>query len=285
MKYTSNGYSQENALKLGLNNDDLFLLRWFVDFSHTGKMDYLDIDKNRYYWINYKTVCEELPMLAPVKRDKKGNLLERKLKKDTLYRKFTNLCDAKVLIHHTEKKNGTYSYFAFGENFYSLVSDSFSVGYGKKSVGGTEKNPEGVRKKIRNKDSSLRYNSSTRYNTTTDKNETNVVVDIFTITSFYDRIKNKIGVAVSKKAIEEMIQKRGETEINKYIDNWDKFSGTKKKTVAGFFKNAVMDSYVIPESDVSEGKVKEEWEREYSDEDYDSLYENGDTKSWKYKIK
>ena len=112
--------------------------------------------------------------------------------------------------------------------------------------------------------------------TTTDKNETNVVVDIFTITSFYDRIKNKIGVAVSKKAIEEMIQKRGETEINKYIDNWDKFSGTKKKTVAGFFKSAVMTGYVIPESDVSEGKVKEEWERPIeSDEYYNSFCENG----------
>ena len=113
--------------------------------------------------------------------------------------------------------------------------------------------------------------------TTTDKNETNVVVDIFTITSFYDRIKNKIGVAVSKKAIEEMIQKKGGAEISKYIDNWDKFSGTKKKTVAGFFKNAVMDSYVIPKGDItSDGKPKEEWERPIeSDDYYNSFCENG----------
>ena len=141
----------------------------------------------------------------------------------------------------------------------------------KKGGGYPEKKGEGIPKKV--KDNSKVNN--TINNTTTDKNETNVVVDIFTITSFYDRIKNKIGVAVSKKAIEEMIQKKGETEINKYIDNWDKFSGTKKKTVAGFFKNAVMDSYVIPKEDVDKSNCGNFEQRKYSDEFYESLYENG----------
>ena len=36
MKYTIEGFNQRNAIALGLNSEDLVLLRWFVDFKNTS---------------------------------------------------------------------------------------------------------------------------------------------------------------------------------------------------------------------------------------------------------
>ena len=264
MKFTIHGFSQEVAIKLKLDNDELLLLRWFVDFQGSNQMNIEIRDNVPFFWVYYKKVIKDIPVIS--------------LKEDTIYRKFKKIVKAGVLKIYTKRLKGTdghfktYSYYAYDKNYNKLIGFNSKVECSDENPSGHSENyPTGHSDKNPYKDSSIINTDSSINKTTT------VVVDIFTITSFYDRIKNKIGVAVSKKAIEEMIQKRGETEINKYIDNWDKFSGTKKKTVAGFFKNAVMDSYVIPEGDItSDGKPKEEWERPIeSDEYYNSFCENG----------
>ena len=38
MFYTIHGFYQKAAHKLGLDNDDLLLLRWFVNFKDSGNM-------------------------------------------------------------------------------------------------------------------------------------------------------------------------------------------------------------------------------------------------------
>ena len=38
MKYTIHGFSQQKAIELGLDDRDLMILRWFVDYKDTGKM-------------------------------------------------------------------------------------------------------------------------------------------------------------------------------------------------------------------------------------------------------
>lgn len=127
MKYTIHGFNQLVAINLGLDINDLLILRYFVDFKDSGSMIRERIDGEEYYWIKYEGIIKELPVL--------------KLKKDTIYRRLKNMCKVEVLRHKTFKKAGTYSFYNIGPKYLSLISDS--------NPNGTERNPKGVRKEIR----------------------------------------------------------------------------------------------------------------------------------------
>ena len=138
MKYSIHGFQQESAHLLGLDNNDLLILRWLVDFSATGKMSFIEDGKSIYYWISYNALCNDLPILN--------------MKKDTVYRRLKKLCNTNVLKSKTIKKGGTFSYYAFGSNYEQLIhSDLNPRGYGFKSEGG--------RIKIRTKDPSISNHS------------------------------------------------------------------------------------------------------------------------------
>ena len=108
MKFSILGFSQEKAVELGLTSNDLLVLRWFVDFSGTSKMKKVFIGDNVYYWINYKTVLDDLPIL--------------KISKQTLYKKhFINLCNSKVLEHMQITEGGSFSYYCYGINYDKLI--------------------------------------------------------------------------------------------------------------------------------------------------------------------
>lgn len=63
MKYTIEGFSQEEAIRLGLDVKDLVLLRWMVDFCGTGIMESLRMDGEKYYWFDYGYMLQNLPIL------------------------------------------------------------------------------------------------------------------------------------------------------------------------------------------------------------------------------
>lgn len=108
MKYSIHGFYQVRAVELGLTNDDLLVLRWFVDFAGTNKMKTIIESDGIYYWINYATILEDLPVLN--------------ISKVTLKRKhFDKLCEAKVLKHKHIKQGGSFSYYAYGINYDTLV--------------------------------------------------------------------------------------------------------------------------------------------------------------------
>jgi len=122
--------------------------------------------------------------------------------------------------------------------------------------------------------------------TTTVKEEPEnvVVANIPLIDSIYKEIKNTIGAAVTKKVIGILLKEKGEVEIKKYLSNWTCFKGQSINNKAAFFVKAVMEGYGIPvkqESEVKQGnnnqygKNTEFDQRKYSDEFYNSLYENG----------
>ena len=108
MFYTIHGFYQKAAHKLGLDNDDLLLLRWFVNFKDSGNMKSVDIDNEKYYWISYQKLTEELPILC--------------LKKDSIYRKFKKMSDVKVLKRKTIFDGGRYSYFTLDKNYITLIN-------------------------------------------------------------------------------------------------------------------------------------------------------------------
>ncbi|NEZ46129.1 hypothetical protein FDF74_02750 [Clostridium niameyense] len=155
MKYTIHGFSQQKAIELGLDNDDLLILRYFIDFKDSGSMVSTIIKERTFYWIKYEAILEQLPIL--------------KLKKDSIYRRLKKMCKLGVLEHKTMKRNGTYSFYSVGKAYIDLVSDSNPNSlYNKWS----DLNPNGVRKQIREgtdlnpdqkinllKDSSIKYSS------------------------------------------------------------------------------------------------------------------------------
>jgi len=117
MKYTIEGFSQQRLIELGLGTDEAVLLRWFVDFSNTSKMKTLVLndseDKDVWYWVNYGEIIKWIPIISNSKK--------------TLQRKFFNLVDAGVLLHHTQKVNGTFSYYRINKPVYESLLDSFTI--------------------------------------------------------------------------------------------------------------------------------------------------------------
>lgn len=108
MKYTIEGFNQEEAIKLGdLDVVDLVILRWIVDFepNMTKKVK----DGETYFWVNYQSLLEALPIL--------------KIKKRMLCYRLEKMCNLGILIHKNIKENGNYSYYTFGKNYINLVQN------------------------------------------------------------------------------------------------------------------------------------------------------------------
>jgi len=64
MRYTIMGFSQKKAYELKLTPKELVFLRWFIDFMVTLRMRHIVVDKITYFWVDRKTVIEDLPILG-----------------------------------------------------------------------------------------------------------------------------------------------------------------------------------------------------------------------------
>lgn len=114
MKYTIEGFSQQQAVKFRddkhkLDCIDLVLLRWFIDFKDTPKMKYLDVQENRYYWVNYEKILSDMPILSMSKR--------------AVYDRLKKLVKFGILTHYHVKDGGSFSYYGIGPAYELLVSD------------------------------------------------------------------------------------------------------------------------------------------------------------------
>ena len=127
MKYNILGFYQPRAVELGLDGNDLLVLRWFVDYAGTNKMRTILMDNKMYYWVNYAIVLEELPIL--------------KISKQTLAKKhFGNLVKANVLEHKFVKEGGSFSYYCYGINYDTLIYLQTDGGSVEINLGSVENN-------------------------------------------------------------------------------------------------------------------------------------------------
>lgn len=113
MKYSIMGFDQKTLLDINeqghkIDVNDLLILRWLVDFSHTDKMAKLSIGSNTYYWVSYQAVLNDLPLLQIGRR-----MLAVRLKK---------MVDAGILTSYLQKSGGTFTMYGFGKRFQSLIS-------------------------------------------------------------------------------------------------------------------------------------------------------------------
>lgn len=125
MKYTIEGFSQEYAMKLKkhiekrnkiveikIDCTDLVILRWFVDFY--PKMKKYIIDNKEYAWLTHNKLLEDLPLIDI----SRGAFIERMQK----------LVEFGILEYRFVKKGGTYSLYAFGENYNNLIESKEGAG-------------------------------------------------------------------------------------------------------------------------------------------------------------
>lgn len=109
MKYTIFGFKQSELVRFGLDTIDALILRYFVDFRDSGRMDREEINGGIYHWVKYDSIIEDLPILS--------------LKKDSIYRRLKRMTKTDIIRHETIRENGTYSYYGIGSNFIKLISD------------------------------------------------------------------------------------------------------------------------------------------------------------------
>ena len=126
MEYSIHGFSQEKAIELGLDDRDLLILRWFINFRDNGKMATKIIKEDKYYWIDYQGIIEDIPIM---------NIKSA----DSIYRRLKKMAKVKVLKHETVRAGGVFSYYTIGENYPALVDTKSKI----KKVNHSEINPEG----------------------------------------------------------------------------------------------------------------------------------------------
>ena len=171
MKYTIEGFNQQYAISLKkyidengktktikLDCTDLVILRWFVDFY--PKMDKHIIDGEVYVMLSHKKIVEDLPIIDITKRA----FIER-------MKKFVILG---ILKYQLVKESGTYSYYAFGDNYINLIKrqndtegiPSNDIGYTLERDRGIRSNDIGVYAGTYNKDTSIKNKSIKDYSIT-----------------------------------------------------------------------------------------------------------------------
>ena len=104
MEYSIHGFSQEKALELGLDDRDLLILRWFINFRDNGKMATKIIKEDKYYWIDYQAIIEDLPIM---------NIKSA----DSVYRRLKKMAKVSVLKHETVRAGGVFSYLVVRMHF------------------------------------------------------------------------------------------------------------------------------------------------------------------------
>lgn len=112
MQYNFLGFSVSKMIELNLDMKDMAILRYFVDFKETGRMNYEIVEGEKYYWINYSSIEREMPHLGLGKRA----IMLRMLK----------LRDLGILLHYTKKEGGTYSLVVESEIVAEMYKGNFN---------------------------------------------------------------------------------------------------------------------------------------------------------------
>lgn len=198
MRYTIEGFSQEYAMTLKktvvtskgektikIDCTDLVVLRWFTDFY--PNMRKTTIDGREYVMVAHRKLLEDLPMID--------------ISKQAFIDRMQKLVEFGILDYQLVKKGGTFSFYAFGENYIHLVDDGRSnaqgvcaqthTGYAVKHDTGMRSNAYGVCGQTHNENSSIEYSSIEDSSIDNNIVENTEKHDMKTITEIVDYLNEK----------------------------------------------------------------------------------------------
>ena len=118
MKISIEGLSQEMLYQYGYDCTDAVIIRYVIDFYSTGKMKEIKIEGKNFFWLKYKKILDDLPILNIGERafyDRISQLCGKEKKREigTTGRKRDK---AALFEHYTERSDigmGTRTYFRF----------------------------------------------------------------------------------------------------------------------------------------------------------------------------
>jgi hypothetical protein len=144
MKYNLN-INQFAIIEQGLDVDlyDAAILNFVCDWLGNSSATIVNHQGLPFTWISHKLIIKQIPMLRT--RTKNGM---KPMSKDTVYRRMKRLCEIGLLQSHPESKvlgmslyRGTAKLDAIKYGAVSAPTDINPKGYGYKSVGATDTNP------------------------------------------------------------------------------------------------------------------------------------------------
>ncbi len=152
MKYTIEGLQQQKLVELNCDCTDAVILRYLIDFDNTKQMKKFTLEGKNYFWIHYKTVIKELPIIN--------------IKKQALADRLKKMCSNNIFEFYLEKTDqGTFTYYRFIEDtLEALLSTPMST----ELRTGVVVDYERVSSELRAKDSSTIYSST---------NDSNIIIN------------------------------------------------------------------------------------------------------------
>ncbi|HUS50705.1 MAG TPA: hypothetical protein VMZ91_11105 [Candidatus Paceibacterota bacterium] len=160
MRYNIERFSQERLIELGLDFLDVGILMFVIDFFNTSKMYYKIIDSKIYFWLNYQTIINELPLLRIEDKRAIQRRFQKYVKSGLMFKdtiKGIDICsDGKKTI----TRHGTFAYFSFNvdelEKLYHVNKKKIDIDIDKKDI---KTSDEKAAELLKNKKLSTKKNS------------------------------------------------------------------------------------------------------------------------------
>ena len=231
LKFTLQGFNQLEAIKLGLNNDDLTVLRWFIDFKNTGEMEknYIPSINDMGHWVNYSTLVDSLPILL-----KDGNkYLEEYLELEKAYYKLDEDSYKKLRKKYMEKYLKKVQRILSGNLSKVLKRDLTKLGEEKGTKVYLYVDEEAYKKLISNtnmndflrdngvqytQDKSVQSDSSTNDSSTNDSSTTQSTQNVSVVDTNKELIESKTHLLLDSKNKIDKVAKWNKDRLVKAID-------------------------------------------------------------------
>lgn len=104
MKYTIEGFAQDQLIELQLDVSDALILRWFIDFAGTGNMKRLIHDHQIYYYVKYSGIISDLPVLGITSTKGIGKRFDRYVEKGLLLKTVKRQGNGTILFFAPTRK-------------------------------------------------------------------------------------------------------------------------------------------------------------------------------------
>ena len=258
LKFTLQGFNQLEAIKLGLNNDDLTVLRWFIDFKNTGEMEknYIPSINDMGHWVNYSTLVDSLPILL-----KDGNkYLEEYLELEKAYYKLDEDSYKKLRKKYMEKYLKKVQRILSGNLSKVLKRDLTKLGEEKGTKVYLYVDEEAYKKLISNtnmndflrdngvqytQDKSVQSDSSTNDSSTNDSSTTQSTQNVSVVDTNKELIESKTHLLLDTKNKIDKVAKWNKDRLVKAIDIFVEQGGQYFSLLEKIYKD---DKNFVPEA-------------------------------------
>lgn len=121
MKYTICGFQQDELVALGFDSNDAVMLRWVVDFFNTDKMAVKIHEDRIFFWVNYKTVIEELPISGISNKEIVARRFDKWAQAGLVKKLLVKGMDEFSSNGRKGSRSGTFTYFSFDSEALSIL--------------------------------------------------------------------------------------------------------------------------------------------------------------------